>query len=148
VPVRPASPTDIPALHALAQNSPTAAHWSQKQFAEVFTGPPRTVLVFEEAATIHGFLVARIANPDWELENIVVAQSHQRRGLATQLLRTLMAHAKSSGAANVILEVRASNETARAFYEHHSFCEVGRRPNYYTTPTEDAVLYRRNCSHN
>jgi len=37
--------------------------------------------------------------------------------------------------------VRASNESAQSFYRAHSFREVGRRRNYYSNPTEDAILY-------
>ena len=41
------------------------------------------------------------------------------------------------------LEVRASNEPAIALYRKHGFEEAGRRKNYYTKPTEDAIIMTR-----
>jgi ribosomal-protein-alanine N-acetyltransferase len=142
VPVRPAKPTDIPTLLALAQASPTASHWSQAQYDDIFAGTPRTILVVEDASTIQAFLVAQTLGPDWEIENIVVAASEQRRGLGTLLLEALLERAQRAQAAILFLEVRESNRAARAFYEHHGFRESGRRRNYYGNPLEDAVLYR------
>ena len=40
----------------------------------------------------------------------------------------------------VTLEARASNEPAIALYESAGFRQVGVRRNFYTAPTEDAVL--------
>ena len=38
------------------------------------------------------------------------------------------------------LEVREHNQTARGLYQSLGFREVGRRRDYYTQPTEDAIL--------
>jgi ribosomal-protein-alanine N-acetyltransferase len=43
---------------------------------------------------------------------------------------------------SVFLEVRESNAPARALYENAGFKQTGRRPSYYTSPLEDAILYR------
>ena len=40
----------------------------------------------------------------------------------------------------VLLEVREGNGTARRLYERLGFKEDGLRKNYYTDPTENAVL--------
>jgi hypothetical protein len=40
----------------------------------------------------------------------------------------------------VTLEVRETNAPAIALYQKHDFVPVGRRKNYYTSPTEDAIL--------
>ena len=41
------------------------------------------------------------------------------------------------------LEVRASNAPAKALYEALGFAQVGRRPNYYRNPKEDALILRK-----
>ena len=59
--IRPATPTDIPAMMRLEQHSVTASHWSAEQYDRIFRAPsPRRVaLIIEEAAAVRGFLVAQ-----------------------------------------------------------------------------------------
>jgi ribosomal-protein-alanine N-acetyltransferase len=45
------------------------------------------------------------------------------------------------------LEVRRSNDPARALYERFGFSVAGVRANYYSKPVEDAlVLWRENLA--
>lgn len=143
MPIRPATVQDIPVLETLARALPTAAHWTPAQYHDLFTGSQRIVWLIEEANLVVAFLVARSSSADWEIENLAVAEARQRQGLATELLRALIAHAAASGATSIFLEVRASNLPAQHFYQAHSFREVGRRPNYYSSPREDAIVLRR-----
>jgi len=55
-------------------------------------------------------------------------------------LGALTGELRRSSVAGVHLEVRASNEAARALYARLGFVETGRRPRYYAAPEEDAVL--------
>ena len=96
----------------------------------------------EPAADIAGFLVARHLAPEWELENIVVSPSSQRRGIGKALLRTLLLRARDADNGAVFLEVRESNAAARGLYESAGFRQAGKRKCYYLNPLEDAVLYR------
>ena len=41
------------------------------------------------------------------------------------------------------LEVRASNAPAISLYQKMGFVQVGRRPNYYHNPKEDALILRK-----
>ena len=56
-------------------------------------------------------------------------------------MAAFVAFAKEQKAEKISLEVRASNEPARALYEKWGFKAVGLRRNFYKAPTEDAVLY-------
>ena len=58
------------------------------------------------------------------------------------MIERLLDLATAPGAISVMLEVRESNEAARALYGNSGFAEVGRRPKYYAMPEEDALLYR------
>jgi ribosomal-protein-alanine N-acetyltransferase len=147
VKIRPATSADIAALMELERASPTAAHWTEQQYRELFHGgSERLVIVAEFEAssgdgTLAGFLVARRIAPDWELENIVVAASARRNGLGTRLLQTLFARASETNTKSVFLEVRESNTAARALYERSGFRQTGNRKSYYTNPLEHAILY-------
>ncbi len=142
--IRPATAADLSSLMAIEQQSVTAAHWSAAQYQTAITGlsPRRVALVAEDESAIQGFLIARATDREWEIENIVVADAAQRRGLGTRLLQELLELARRQEAESVFLEVRSSNHAAQALYKKCAFVEIGRRPRYYHEPAEDAVLYR------
>jgi [ribosomal protein S18]-alanine N-acetyltransferase len=155
VTIRCAVESDIPCLIRLEGQCPTAAHWTEQQYQETLrcdgTGLKRLVLVAdahfsdgtpEASPRVLGFLVARYAVSEWELENIVVDPRAQRNGLGMQLLSALLARAKEAGAEAMFLEVRETNTPARKLYERTGFVRVGRRKSYYINPIEDAVVYR------
>lgn len=142
--IRRATPADLHAITALERESPTAAHWSQAQYDAILNAPhatDRLILVSADDRDLTGFVVAHTATEEWELENIVVAESSRRRGLGCQLVHALLDAARQQHARVVFLEVRESNASARALYHTCGFQETGRRPNYYSCPTEDAILY-------
>jgi len=151
--VREATAEDVPEMIHLERQSPGAAHWSEQQYAAVFDDAKssrRLALVVERAGyvsaerlSVTGFLVAHHLAPEWELENIVVAPEARGKGIGTRLVRELFARAARSESDSVLLEVRESNQAARALYENLGFRESGRRKSYYSNPLEDAVLYVR-----
>jgi ribosomal-protein-alanine acetyltransferase len=141
--VRTATPADVAEIMNLERVSPEAAHWSQQQYEAIFSpGGPRRKVWIAEDDNLQGFLIASVHGDEWELENIAVAATARRRGIAGQLLSQLISGARTEKAEAIFLEVRESNRAARALYEKWGFQEVGRRPNYYREPTEDAVVYR------
>jgi ribosomal-protein-alanine N-acetyltransferase len=58
------------------------------------------------------------------------------------LLDALVNELKTLGVLEIILEVRASNPSALAFYSSAGFVQTGLRRAYYVDPIEDAVLMR------
>jgi len=143
--VRHANPSDLPAIKALEQKSATSAHWNPEQYEHlVSASAPRSVFVIEHASNriVLGFLVTRLIGREWEIENVVIGEQSQRRGLGTQLLAEFLKQARHRKAAAIFLEVRDSNLAARALYEKLNFKAIGRRNSYYRNPEEDAVLYR------
>lgn len=163
--IRAAAAVDIALMIELERSSSTAAHWSEQQYLDAFEPPnpgcERLALVAEAASggtakaeakventarssqvsTLLGFLVARHISPEWELENIVVAEQARRNGIGAALLRALLDRARQTSGKQVFLEVRDSNVAARKLYEKAGFRESGRRKMYYSDPSEDAILY-------
>ena len=117
-------------------------HWSEQTYCAAFLAgaPERTIWVLEEGGPLQAFLVARFGAAECELENVVVADRYRRRGLASLLLRALVASARERNLHRILLEVRESNQPARALYKKAGFRENGRRKAYYSHPREDAIL--------
>ena len=136
-------------MMALERDSPAAAHWSLPQYEGLFvaTGADqlseRVAWVAEEdyrAPEVLAFLVAHRVDTEWEVENIVVAGAFRRRGVGTRLLSEFIAHARAARASGIFLEVRESNQSARALYRKAGFEETGLRKSYYSNPTENAIV--------
>ena len=137
---------------AIERQSPSAAHWSEREYHALFPDPadeagaPRRIcLVVETVSAVAGFVVA-LPRSGMEIENIIVDQALLRRGCATLLLRELLSRAAGEGGCRVLLEVRESNAAARAFYARWGFQTTGRRRKYYRDPEEDAVLLHFTCN--
>lgn len=71
--------------------------------------------------------------------NIAVHPDFRRRGLGRAIVRAMLDEAKKRGIRSVFLEVRQSNEAAKALYFSEGFSEIGRRKNFYRAPVEDAL---------
>ncbi|MGA7686875.1 MAG: ribosomal protein S18-alanine N-acetyltransferase [Terriglobales bacterium] len=146
--VRTADLNDLPAIVALEQTAPFAAHWPAEHYQSRIQGEPPSACFLvaesrdaENKSQLSGFLCARIVSGEWEIENVVVHPTFRRQRIATQLLGSLIELWQVAAGATLLLEVRESNAVARALYERHGFRETGRRPAYYRDPKEPAVLY-------
>ena len=143
--IRHATPDDVRCIRALEQQAETAAHWAELEYDALFAAdaPPRLALVAApeaDSGRLIGFLIARCATPEWEIENVVVAREKRRRGIGIEIILALLREAQSSGATSVLLEVRESNLPALRLYEKLGFSRQGRRSSYYKYPEEDALL--------
>jgi [ribosomal protein S18]-alanine N-acetyltransferase len=153
LPIRTAIAADIRVMLAVERACPTAGHFSEAQYRELIEqsaqvetrGQWRLALVIEENpeanSQIAGFLIGRILDNEWEIENVVIAAASQKRGFGSALVNEFLNRARHNGASRVYLEVRESNSAARRLYEKCKFVETGRRNHYYCNPVENAILY-------
>jgi ribosomal-protein-alanine N-acetyltransferase len=71
---------------------------------------------------------------------IGVRDGYRRLGIGEGLLIATIELAQILNANVVTLEVRASNETAHGLYKKYGFRVIGRRPRYYSSDGEDAII--------
>jgi len=114
--------------------------WSVGQFETILKGNTQTVLVAEKDGEILGFGVVMTVLDECEILQIAVKKNDRRAGTGFYLLEKMLELGKDKGAGMFYLEVRALNEPARKLYEKTGFSETGLRKDYYSNPTEDAVL--------
>ena len=145
--VRTLDAQDVPDIVAIQSASPEIAQWKAEDYP-TSTNDSMAAWVVESDHAVAGFVVARRAADELEILNIAVAQTARRQGAGSVLLKQAIAWGGEHGATQAHLEVRASNLTAIAFYKRHGFIDSGRRPRYYISPVEDAILLSRRIEPN
>ena len=101
-------------------------------------GGPEAAMAQEKG--IAGFIVARLVADEVHVNNVAVRPEFRRRGIAAQLLRTVLEVSRRAGIRVALLEVRAGNRAAQGLYLTCGFETTGRRRRYYSQPVEDALL--------
>lgn len=118
-----------------------AQPWSYEAFFNELKNPmAKTWVALTADKTVAGFLNAGFVLDEGSLNNIAVLEAYRRQGAARLLLAEALQYCQSSGIRLFTLEVRKSNAGAIALYESFGFQQVGQRKNFYTRPTEDALL--------
>lgn len=87
-----------------------------------------------------GSLSGWVIADEFQIDNIVVREAARRQGIAGLLMRSGFVAAAERGAEKAVLEVRAGNLPARRLYQRLGFALVGKRPEYYRDPTDDALI--------
>ena len=133
---------DAPAVEEILRKSPEAAAWTLNSL-ERLRLRGELGWVIDTGGAVRGFLVIRTVAQEAEILNLSVDPAGRRTGNATALLLEALKECRELRVKKIFLEVRESNVPAIFFYEKHGFVKNGRRPAYYTNPSEAAVLMRR-----
>lgn len=124
------------------ENASMSSPWSLDSYKEALDSDHAFIMVADEAGVCVGFAVFYLTAPESELPDIVVSESYRGRGIGKLLLDASLRQLSLRGVDTVFLEVRVSNERARALYEKMGFEEIGRRKYFYSDPIEDAICMR------
>lgn len=130
---------DVEFILEIQSASPEVAQWTAWDYNRVARGE-MAGWIAEENGALLGFLVARRLADDIEILNLGVRPEARRSGIGGRLLRMALEWGAGLHAQKALLEVRASNFAALQFYGRRGFLVVGRRPRYYVSPIEDALL--------
>ena len=129
----------VAALEAICFLDP----WSEKSVASELTNPLSLWLVALDGERVAGYVGSQSVMGESDMMNVAVHPDYRRQGIAEQLCLALVAALKEKGNHSLTLEVRSSNEPAKALYEKLGFTQVGLRKNYYRNPKEDALILRK-----
>ena len=115
--------------------------WSRGNFADSLRAGYQC-WTWRRGPELIGYFVLLVAAGEAHLLNLSIAESHQRRGHGSALLVQIMRMAKARGADKVFLEVRPSNQGAKALYRRFGFRQVAVRAKYYPAHSgrEDALV--------
>lgn len=138
----PMGTVDLDAVMAI-EAAAYAFPWTRGNFIDsLAAGYPARVLLDAQRQLL-GYFIAMPGVDEMHLLNITVAPAEQGRGHARFMIDALIPLCHGHGARELWLEVRESNERARAMYLRLGFTAVGLRKGYYPAPfgrREDAVV--------
>ena len=117
--------------------------WSENAIASELDNPLSLWLVAMDGERVAGYVGSQSVLGQSDMMNIAVHPDYRRRSIAEHLVTELIRKLGEKGNSSLMLEVRVSNEPARALYEKLGFRQVGLRPRYYSRPREDALILRK-----
>ena len=117
--------------------------WSENSVASELNNPLSLWLVAVDDGDLAGYVGSQTVMDETDMMNIAVDVRYRRQGVAQALVEALAEQLKKAGSHCLTLEVRISNQPAIALYEKLGFAQVGKRPNYYRNPKEDALILRK-----
>ena len=135
----PETVAQVAELEALCFADP----WSYKSIESELYNDLALWMVATDDDRVVGYIGSQTVAGETDVMNIAVHPDYRRRGLGQILIEQLIIELKKRGSCCLMLEVRSSNEPAIKLYEKMEFRQVGRRPNYYRNPREDALILRK-----
>ena len=84
---------------------------------------------------VFGYLMILDSIDVYEILAIATVEEYRNKGIAQELLDKIKTK-------DIFLEVRESNQVAINFYKKNRFKEISIRKNYYSEPTENAVIMK------
>ncbi|MBQ1311259.1 MAG: ribosomal protein S18-alanine N-acetyltransferase [Blautia sp.] len=140
--VREMRPEDLDQVMEI-ENSLFRDAWTKEGFFTFLIRPDALFLVAEEKEQILGYCGILMVLDEGDITNVAVKKERQREGIGGFLLDSLFLLVRGSGIKTIHLEVRESNQTAIRLYRRKGFVQDGLRKDYYTNPTENALLMSR-----
>ena len=123
--------------------------WTKSQWEKELTDPARICIGVTDLETrkLLGLCSAWFVIDQLHITSIAVHPNHQRKGIGKLLLKELIKRSNSLLANQINLEVKYTNEPAKAFYKSMGFKIVGNRPNLYEDG-DDAILFSKQINKN
>ncbi len=140
---------DLDALLAIERSS-FSHPWTPGHFRDALRSERVLALVLrgpspagDAGRGIRAYCIVETVADEAHIHDLAVHPDHRRRGIGGRLLGLALDLAARRGAAAAFLEVRRSNWPALALYRSRGFEVLSARRDYYTRPSEDALVLRR-----
>ena len=118
--------------------------WTRSQWERELTDPKRICLGIEDPETkkLLGLCSAWLIIDQLYITSIAIHPMHQRKGLGKFLLSYLIKRSSSLQTNQIHLEVKDTNDQAKAFYKSMGFKTVGNRSNFYKDGSDALILIK------
>ena len=97
-----------------------------------------------DAGLVIGYAGLWWIHDEGHITNVAVRPGYRNRRIGSHIIEALLDYTEGEGIDSYTLEVRESNDAARALYEKYGFTVEGVRKEYYRDNKEDAyIMWRR-----
>ena len=134
-----ATQADVPSMAMIAQHGLPDC-WSQEGIDGEVSRTDSECVVMRAGHEIRSFACARWLADELHILAIASDPRWRRQGYAAALLRYFQAQLVAAGGGAIVLEVGEHNTAARRLYRDARFGEVARRPQYYGSSQENALV--------
>lgn len=113
--------------------------WNEASIeAELENDFSRFLIAVENGRAV-GYVGLYVLTGEADIVRVAVLPEHRNKGIAKAVLTKSLEYASGE----VFLDVRESNSTAISLYKSLGFEDTGVRKDYYSDPTENAVLMKK-----
>lgn len=116
--------------------------WSETALSEELSNENSHFLV-AVSDDVMGYIGVQEICGEAYITNVAVFEKYRKCGVGRALLKAAFEGAKNRNCEFITLEVRESNFSAIALYESEGFEKAGIRKNFYSSPTENGVIYTK-----
>lgn len=144
----------------LIEKENNLSHWSDESYRTEIKNKDSIALSIKFKGNLAGFIIARLISIclpnkqineqiyETEILNIAITKDLQNRGFGQKLLNRFLKTIQTRDVTEIWLEVRETNLKAINFYKKNGFSTQFERKNYYSNPTENALIMKKtiDCS--
>lgn len=116
--------------------------WSENALYESYKNRTEFAVAKSDGEVI-GYIGLTCVLDEGYITNVAVKGKYRRQNIGSILLLKIFDIAKEKELSFVSLEVRDSNEKAKALYQKYGFVKEGVRKSFYEAPKEDAIIMTR-----
>lgn len=140
--IRPLQLSDLDDIMAIEPAAYGTHHWSRQSFVTELTNERGYYFgaECEQTGKLLGYTGYWLIGDEAHITTVAVHPQHHRQNIAERLLINSIIESRRTSAHWMTLEVRVSNEPAKALYTKYGFRNIGVRRRYYQDNSEDALV--------
>jgi ribosomal-protein-alanine N-acetyltransferase len=115
--------------------------WSANSLRDELTNETARFYVLRDGENLLGYIGSNNICNEVYITNVAVNGKYRGKGYGKILVNHLIKQCEAERTFFITLEVRKSNENAIKLYEKCGFKFIGERKNFYSKPTENALIY-------
>ena len=137
--IRKLAPADVSAVAEIEKEC-FSSPWTEQGLLAETENPSAQFFVLEKDKKIAAYMGMHIILDECYIANVAVKGEFRKAGYGQRLVENAIKVSEEKNCAFISLEVRKSNLPAISLYEKCGFESQGERKDFYSAPTENALI--------